>query len=75
MADRTALIAELKRWCRGEGLDETKALLVMVPEEVETAKIEETVETINCLGRVRVRGRLFHTSLSRLMVLCEKVSL
>uniref|UniRef100_A0A3P8NZ75 CCHC-type domain-containing protein n=1 Tax=Astatotilapia calliptera TaxID=8154 RepID=A0A3P8NZ75_ASTCA len=61
----------LKRWCRGEGLEEAKALLVLVPEEVEIAQIEETLETIKCLGRVRVRGRLFHTPLSCLMVLCE----
>ncbi|XP_017291689.1 paraneoplastic antigen Ma2 homolog [Kryptolebias marmoratus] len=43
----------------------------MVPEEVEIAKIEKTLETIKCLGRVRVRGRQFHTSLSCRMVLCE----
>lgn len=71
MADHTGLAAELKRWCRGEGLEEAKALLVLVPEEVEIAQIEETLETIKCLGRVRVRGRLFHPSLSCLMVLCE----
>uniref|UniRef100_A0A672HLD9 Uncharacterized protein n=1 Tax=Salarias fasciatus TaxID=181472 RepID=A0A672HLD9_SALFA len=71
MADRTELAAELKRWCRGEGLEEAKALMVLVPEDVEVADIEETLHTIKCLGRVRVRGRLFHTSLSRLMVLCE----
>uniref|UniRef100_A0A8C6KWV7 CCHC-type domain-containing protein n=1 Tax=Nothobranchius furzeri TaxID=105023 RepID=A0A8C6KWV7_NOTFU len=59
------------KWCRGEGLEEAKALLVLVPEEVEIAQIEETMETIKCLGRVRVRGRLFHTPLSCLMVLCE----
>uniref|UniRef100_A0A3Q3BUY4 Paraneoplastic antigen Ma-like C-terminal domain-containing protein n=1 Tax=Haplochromis burtoni TaxID=8153 RepID=A0A3Q3BUY4_HAPBU len=58
-------------WCRGEGLEEAKALLVLVTEEVEIAQIEETLETIKCLGRVRVRGHLFHTPLSCLMVLCE----
>uniref|UniRef100_A0A3B4FMQ1 Uncharacterized protein n=1 Tax=Pundamilia nyererei TaxID=303518 RepID=A0A3B4FMQ1_9CICH len=71
MADHTELAAELKSWCRGEGLEEAKALLVLVPEEVEIAQIEETLETIKCLGRVRVRGHLFHTPLSCLMVLCE----
>lgn len=71
MADHTGLAAELKSWCRGEGLEEAKALLVLVPEEVEIAQIEETLETIKCLGRVRVRGHLFHTPLSCLMVLCE----
>lgn len=52
-------------------MEEANALLVMVPEEVEIAKIEETLETIKYLGRVRVRGRQFHTSLSCRMVLCE----
>uniref|UniRef100_A0A3Q3ERK8 Uncharacterized protein n=1 Tax=Kryptolebias marmoratus TaxID=37003 RepID=A0A3Q3ERK8_KRYMA len=61
MADYIGLAAVLKRW----------SLLVMVPEEVEIAKIEKTLETIKCLGRVRVRGRQFHTSLSCRMVLCE----
>uniref|UniRef100_A0A3Q1C8A0 CCHC-type domain-containing protein n=1 Tax=Amphiprion ocellaris TaxID=80972 RepID=A0A3Q1C8A0_AMPOC len=59
------------RWCRGEGLDEAKALLALVPEDVEIDVIEETIQTIKCLGRVRVRGRLFHTSLNCLLVLCE----
>ncbi|XP_054916007.1 paraneoplastic antigen Ma2 homolog [Poeciliopsis prolifica] len=71
MADRSGLTTELKGWCRGEGLEEAKALLVVVPEDVEIAKIEETLETIKCLGRVRVRGRQSHTSLSCHMVLCE----
>lgn len=71
MADRTELAAELKRWCRGEGLEETKALMVLVPEDVEIAKIEESLETIKCLGRVRVRGRMLHSSQNCLMVLCE----
>ncbi|CAL9702059.1 unnamed protein product [Knipowitschia caucasica] len=71
MADRTNHVAELKRWCRGEGLEEEKALLVVVPEDVDIATIEETVGTIKCFGRVRVRGRIFNTALSSLTVLCE----
>uniref|UniRef100_A0A3P8RUW1 CCHC-type domain-containing protein n=1 Tax=Amphiprion percula TaxID=161767 RepID=A0A3P8RUW1_AMPPE len=71
MADCTELAAELKRWCRGEGLDEAKALMALVPEDAEIDVIEETIQTIKCLGRVRVRGRLFYTSLNCLLVLCE----
>lgn len=71
MADKTELVSELKRWCRGEGLDEAHALLVVVSENVEIAQIEETLETIKCLGKVRVRGRIFNTRLDNLMVLCE----
>uniref|UniRef100_A0A3Q1EKH9 Uncharacterized protein n=1 Tax=Acanthochromis polyacanthus TaxID=80966 RepID=A0A3Q1EKH9_9TELE len=58
-------------WCRGEGLDEARALVTVVPENVEIAQIEETLETIKCLGKVRVRGRIFSTRLDNLMVLCE----
>ncbi|XP_034029521.1 paraneoplastic antigen Ma2 homolog [Thalassophryne amazonica] len=71
MADCTELAAELKRWCRGESLEEAKALMVMVPEDVEIDKIEETLETVKCLGRVHVQGRMFHTSQNCIMVLCE----
>ncbi|XP_034023520.1 paraneoplastic antigen Ma1 homolog [Thalassophryne amazonica] len=71
MADRTELAAELKRWCRGERLEEARALMVLVPEEVEVDQIEETLEKVKCLGRVRVRGRMFHPSQSCISVLCE----
>lgn len=71
MADRAELAVELKSWCRGEGLEEAKSLMVMVPEDVEIAEIEKTLENIKCLGRVRVRGRMFNTSQCRVMVLCE----
>lgn len=65
------LVSDLKSWCRGEGLQEDRAVMVLAPEETETAKIEETMETIKCLGRVRVRGRRFSEKTSKLMVLCE----
>uniref|UniRef100_A0A3P9IZE6 Uncharacterized protein n=1 Tax=Oryzias latipes TaxID=8090 RepID=A0A3P9IZE6_ORYLA len=71
MADRSQLAEELKRWCRGEGLEEVKTLMIMAPEEVETAEIEETIQTVKCLGRVRVRGRMFHPTQNCVMVLCE----
>ncbi|KAI2644889.1 hypothetical protein H4Q32_030933 [Labeo rohita] len=71
MADRSELVAELKGWCRGEGLDEAHSLMVMVPEDVEIAKIEDTLHTVKCLGRVRVRGRTFSVKHNRIMALCE----
>lgn len=71
MADNLDLVSELRSWSRGESLDEAHALLVVVPEEVEIAQIEETLQTVKCLGRVRVRGRIFNTKLNSLMVLCE----
>ncbi len=69
--EKTELESELKSWCRGEGLDETHALMTIVPEEVEISEVEETLETIKSLGRVRVRGRNFSARLNRRMVLCE----
>ncbi|XP_028672688.1 paraneoplastic antigen Ma2-like [Erpetoichthys calabaricus] len=71
MAEKTELVSELKKWCRGEGLSEAHGLLVIVPEDVEIAHIEETLGTIKCLGRVRVRGRIFNMELNSPMVLCE----
>lgn len=70
-ASRTDLANELIGWCRGEGLDEAQALLVLVPEGTEITKIEATMETIKVLGRVRVRGRTYSHKHSCLTVLCE----
>uniref|UniRef100_A0A8C4SXU3 CCHC-type domain-containing protein n=1 Tax=Erpetoichthys calabaricus TaxID=27687 RepID=A0A8C4SXU3_ERPCA len=61
----------LKKWCRGKGLSEAHGLLVIVPKDVEIAHIEETLGTIKCLGRLRVRGGIFNMELNSLMVLCE----
>ncbi|KAM3873729.1 paraneoplastic antigen Ma1 homolog [Diretmus argenteus] len=69
--NRAELASELKSWGRGEGLDETHVLMIIVPEEVENTKIEETLQTIKCLGRVCVRGKNFSARLNRQMVLCE----
>ena len=54
----STLADTLRKWCRGEGLDESRALLTVVPENTEISVIEETLQTIKCLGRVRVRGRI-----------------
>uniref|UniRef100_A0A673HFG7 Uncharacterized protein n=1 Tax=Sinocyclocheilus rhinocerous TaxID=307959 RepID=A0A673HFG7_9TELE len=71
MADRSELVVELKGWCHGKGLDEAHSLMVMVPEDVEIAQIEDTLHTVKCLGRVRVRGRTFSVKHNRIMALCE----
>lgn len=71
MADRLELVTELKGWCRGEGLDEAHSLMVIVPEDAEIAQIEDTLHTVKCLGRVRVRGRTFSVKHNRIMALCE----
>ncbi|XP_027133009.1 paraneoplastic antigen Ma1 homolog [Larimichthys crocea] len=63
---------ELVNWCRGEGLDVKHALLLHgVPEDTSVAEIEETVGTVKALGKVRVRGKMFHSQQQALMVLVE----
>lgn len=62
---------ELRSWCRGEGLDETQALMASVPEVVENSEVEATLETIKVLGRMRVKGKKYNDKLARLTVLCE----
>lgn len=62
--EKTQLVSELKRWCRGWGLYETHARMTIVPEDVEISKVEETLENIKSLGRVRVHGRNFSARLN-----------
>lgn len=53
---------EFVNWCRGEGLDVKHALLLRgMPEDTSVADIEETVGTIKALGKVRARGKMFHS--------------
>uniref|UniRef100_A0A3B1J3E8 Uncharacterized protein n=1 Tax=Astyanax mexicanus TaxID=7994 RepID=A0A3B1J3E8_ASTMX len=66
-----ALMEELRGWCHGEGLDEMHTVMVLVPVGHEISEIEETLQSVKCLGRVRVRGRKFNKKLDRMMVLCE----
>lgn len=65
------LTDKLKKWCRGEALDENYALLTVVPEDTDITVIEETLQSIKCLGRVRVRGRIFSDTDDKILVLCE----
>ncbi|CAL9706650.1 unnamed protein product [Knipowitschia caucasica] len=65
------LIDKLKKWCRGEALDESHALLTVVPENTDVALIEETLQSIKCIGRVRVRGRMLSDTDNNVLVLCE----
>lgn len=65
------LVDKLKKWSRGESLDENHALLTVVPENTEIAVIEDTIQTIKCLGRVRVRGRICNDTDNEVLVLCE----
>ncbi|XP_063075269.1 uncharacterized protein LOC134465509 [Engraulis encrasicolus] len=71
MDSQAELISELKGWCRGEELDEAHAVMVLIPHEVNITAVEETMQTVKCLGRVRVRGRIFSMRHNRFLVLCE----
>lgn len=63
---------ELINWCKGEAVDLKHALLLYgVPESASRADIEDTAGTIKALGKVAVRGRMFHPQQKSLMVLCE----
>ena len=67
----TMYVNKLKNWCKGEAVDERHALLVVVSGSPEISKIEDVLQTIKCLGRVRVRGRMLSETSEDLLVLCE----
>lgn len=65
-------MAQLRLWCKGEGINPAKAILVKdVPEEADVSFIEETLQSIKALGRVKVRGRMYDPQSQSLTVLCE----
>ncbi|KAI5615219.1 hypothetical protein C0J50_8776 [Silurus asotus] len=71
VASRAELALELKGWCRGEALDETRALMVISPDDVSVSDVEDTLQKVKSWGRVRVRGRIFSLQHNNYMVLCE----
>lgn len=72
MASSDPAQLELINWCRGEGIDVAHALMVQgVPEDEDTGSIEENMETVKSLGKVRVRGKMFNAKQQTLTVLCE----
>lgn len=63
---------ELINWCKGESVDLKHALLLHgVPEGVSKEDIEETAGTIKALGKVTVRGKMYHPQQQSVMVLCQ----
>lgn len=56
MDNRTELVSELKGWCRDEELDEAHTVMVLIPNEVNIAAIEETMEKVKCFVRQRLPG-------------------
>lgn len=66
-------MAQLQHWCKGEGINPLHALLVKdVPEDTEIDFVEETLQSMKALGRVKVRGRMYeYRKCQGLTVLCE----
>nr|XP_023659188.1 uncharacterized protein LOC111839473 [Paramormyrops kingsleyae] len=74
MSVRTKLALELRGWCRGLEINEAHSLLVVIPDSESVPaneQIEEIVQSIKCLGRVRVRGQAFSSELNSALVVCE----
>ncbi|CAL9698069.1 unnamed protein product [Knipowitschia caucasica] len=65
-------VPNISYWCRGEGLDVKHAILVVgVPEKELTETVEEELENVKVLGKVRVRGKIFDPVSQTLTMLCE----
>lgn len=65
-------MAQLLRWCRGEGIDPEHVILVKnVPEDTGIDLIEKTLETIKAFGCIRVRERMYDSKYQSLTVLSE----
>ncbi|XP_067293892.1 uncharacterized protein [Pseudorasbora parva] len=72
LANDPCLQAELTRWCKDVAIDETHALMLLnVPVHTEVAEIEEVMEAVKALGRVRVRDTREGPTSTSLLVLCE----
>ncbi|KAK2840903.1 hypothetical protein Q7C36_012482 [Tachysurus vachellii] len=66
------LLAELSKWCKEAEIEEAHAILLLgVPATTEVSYIEDTVQTVKALGRVRVRDNKLGPSPDTLLILCE----
>ncbi|KAG1952160.1 paraneoplastic antigen Ma1 [Pimephales promelas] len=71
-ADYSSLQAELDDWSQKAIIDQKHAVLLFgVPSDVEVARIEETIQKVKALGRVRVRDSKEGPTPGFLLVLCE----
>lgn len=52
-SSHSELVIELRGWCRGEAVPEDHAVMLVIPSEVDISVIEETMQTVKSLGRVR----------------------
>lgn len=66
------LAAELTEWSKEALIDENHAIMLLgVPSTMEVACIEDTVQTIKAVGKVRVRDTKRGATPDTVMVLCE----
>lgn len=66
------LSVELSNWCKEAVIEESHAIMLMgVPATTDVACIEEAVETIKAVGRVRVRDSKKGQSPDTVLILCE----
>ncbi|XP_029944946.1 paraneoplastic antigen Ma1 homolog [Salarias fasciatus] len=54
-----------------EGMWDRRLAKTVCSRDTEITKVEDVLQTIKCLGVVRVRGRMFSDAGDELMVLCE----
>ncbi|KAA0724940.1 Retrovirus-related Pol polyprotein from transposon 412 [Triplophysa tibetana] len=63
---------ELANWCKDVGLFETHALMLFnVPVDTDVAVIEDVMQTVKALGKVRVRDTREGPTSRAMLVLCE----
>lgn len=66
------LSVELSNWCKEAVIEESHAIMLMgVPATTDVACIEEAVETIKAVGRVRVRDSKKGQNPDTVSILCE----
>ncbi len=71
--DVLSLQTELDDWCQKAIVDQKHAVILLgVPADLEVAHIEETVQAVKALGRVRVRDYKEGTTPGIQLVLCER---
>ncbi len=67
-----SLQAEVTSWCKDVGIHETHAVMLFnVPADTEVAVIEDVMQAVKVLGRIRVRDTREGPTSHTMLVLCE----
>ncbi|KAL1280956.1 hypothetical protein QQF64_015556 [Cirrhinus molitorella] len=71
-ASSPLLLAELSKWCKEVEIEEAHAILLIgVPATTEVSCIEDAVQMVKALWRVRVRDLTVGPSPGTLLILCK----